>query len=248
MVAGMTGLADPTNPGQCPRLGSAMVNMQPTGRIDEISRRLASAYGTPDLGNVEDVFGELVYALLSTRTAPSNYQKAFAELRERFPRWSDLASASEHDVQSLLRPCGLHNRKAQAILAIARRVFTEQGLADLEHLLAMSTEDAEAYLTSLPGVGLKVAKCVCLYALKRSVFPLDTHNLRVLRRLGVVQDSATLHQATRFVEALIPSSLRHDLHVNLVVHGRQMCRSRPTCSKCVLRDMCPQPTCEEEHL
>ena len=218
-----------------------LLHMQLSKLIEEIHRRLAFVYGTPDLGNVDDVFGELLYALLSTRTAPANYHKAFSGLRKRFPRWSDLATTSERDVEPLLRRCGLHHRKAQAILAIARMVFIEEGLPDLEHLHDMPTGDAQAYLVSLPEVGLKVAKCVCLYALKRPVFPLDTHNLRVLKRLNVIQDGASLRQAVRFVESIVPPPLRHDIHVNLVVHGREVCRSRPACAQCILRDLCPYP-------
>ena len=50
----------------------------------------------------------------------------------------------------------------------------------------MSDEDAEAYLVSLPGVGIKTAKCVLMYSLRRAVLPVDTHVARVSRRLGLL--------------------------------------------------------------
>jgi|SRR5882724_9708099 len=38
---------------------------------------------------------------------------------------------------------------------------------------------------------------------------------------------------------LIPPNLRHGLHVNLVQHGRTICRSeRPLCDQCELRNFC----------
>lgn len=207
----------------------------------EVHYRLRDRYNTPDLGNVKDVFGEIVFVLLSTRTAPSNYRKAYAALRDRFPRWVDLAHADVDELSKLLEPCGLHNRKARAIVTIAKRVFLEEELKDLEHLRGMSTSEAEAYLTSLPEIGVKIAKCVCLYALDRPVFPVDAHNLRVLQRLDVVDEKVRAREGAYEVEALIPESIRHDLHVNLVAHGRETCRSIPACSTCVLLDVCPYP-------
>jgi endonuclease-3 len=216
-------------------LGESSVN----SHLNDIRSRLKGEYATPDLGNVEDVFGELVYALLSTRTSRVNYQRAFQSLRSAFPRWSDLAEANPFDVHDLLSPCGLHNRKSQAILAIGQRVFIEQGWSDLEHLRQEATCDVESYLTSLPEVGPKIAKCVCLYALNRPVFPVDVHNLRVLKRLGIVGGDVGLRQASALVEPLIPEEMRLDLHVNLIAHGRQICRPKPMCPICILRDLCP---------
>jgi endonuclease III len=205
----------------------------------EVHYRLRNRYNTPDLGNVTDVFGEIVFAMLSTKTAAKNYKRAFSSLQRKFPKWKELANADVEEVGVLLEPCGLHNRKAKAIIAIARRVFVEEGLKDLEHLKRASTAEAEAYLTTLPEVGIKIAKCVCLYALNRPVFPLDNHNLRVLQRLGIASVQLSAREGAYSIESLIPEEIRHDLHVNLVAHGREACKSIPQCSTCVLLDLCP---------
>ena len=31
----------------------------------------------------------------------------------------------------------------------------------------------------------------------------------------------------------------YELHVNLIRHGRQICRPKPRCGECALRRMCP---------
>jgi endonuclease III len=70
------------------------------------------------------------------------------------------------------------------------------------------TEEAEAYLTSLPGVGVKTAKCVLMCALDRPVLPVDTRVGRLTRRLelapGGLRDGK-LHTA---LEAVVPLALR----------------------------------------
>ena len=32
----------------------------------------------------------------------------------------------------------------------------------------------------------------------------------------------------------------YELHVNLIRHGREICRPRPRCELCALRRMCPE--------
>jgi endonuclease III len=48
----------------------------------------------------------------------------------------------------------------------------------------LSDDEAMDYLLSLPGVGVKTAKCVLMYSLGRAVLPIDIHVLRVAKRLG----------------------------------------------------------------
>src|SRR3990172_6550577 len=53
-------------------------------------------------------------------------------------------------------------------------------------LLSSLPNEVEDFLVSLPGVGLKSAKCVTMYSLGRRSFPVDTHVRRVLTRLCMV--------------------------------------------------------------
>ena len=184
---------------------------------------------------MEDVFGELAYALLSTRSAAANYQVAFSELKTRYPQWHGLAFAKPTNISAVIRRAGLANRKARALKAIARRVFVEESRVDLEFLRNSSTSDAYGYLRALPEVGPKVAKCVLLYALQRPVLPLDVHNRRVLERLGIAQPG----EDTDRVEQRVPAAIRFDLHVNLIAHGRNVCGPKPRCASCSLADLCP---------
>ena len=60
------------------------------------------------------------------------------------------------------------------------------GRPTLAPLKRLSDMEVEGVLLSLPGVGVKVARCVLLYSLRRDVFPVDTHCWRVTCRLGWV--------------------------------------------------------------
>jgi N-glycosylase/DNA lyase len=93
-----------------------------------------------------------------------------------FPSAERLAGASEEE----LRACALGYR-AKNLLATARRV--EVGAADLESWRNLPDDELRARLCELPGVGVKVANCVMLFAYERlRAFPIDVWIERVLRQ------------------------------------------------------------------
>src|SRR4051812_7869216 len=75
-----------------------------------ISRLLATAYGTPDLGNKHDPVDELVYIILARRTREGAYQSAYAKLKKRFRSWEDLAAAPTSQIEEVVRFSGLGSR------------------------------------------------------------------------------------------------------------------------------------------
>ena len=92
-----------------------------------------------------------------------------------FPSPGRLARTSE----SRLRKCGLGYR-AKNLLASAKRVAS--GEAALDSWSALSERQLREQLCELPGVGIKVANCVMLFAYERiAAFPIDVWIERVLR-------------------------------------------------------------------
>jgi len=92
-----------------------------------------------------------------------------------FPSPDALARATERE----LRKCGLGYR-AKNLLATAKHVAS--GEADLDSWRALSARQLRERLCKLPGVGMKVANCVMLFAYERiAAFPVDVWIERVLR-------------------------------------------------------------------
>jgi N-glycosylase/DNA lyase len=92
-----------------------------------------------------------------------------------FPSPDALARATERE----LRKCGLGYR-AKNLLATAKHVAS--GEADLDSWRALSERQLREQLRELPGVGMKVANCVMLFAYERiTAFPIDVWIERVLR-------------------------------------------------------------------
>lgn len=177
--------------------------------------------------------------VLSQHTSDVNTARAFAGLKERFPRWEDVVHAPARRVADSIRSGGLADQKAPRIHAILREVERREGSLSLERLRDLDDQEVEEYLCSLPGVGPKTAACVLVFSMGRAAFPIDTHVHRVTARLGWIPDNASADKAHALLKGAVPAELRYELHVQLITHGRTICRARmPRCSECVLFDLC----------
>lgn len=171
-------------------------------------------------------------------TSPS-YQRVFERLKAALPDWGLLTEVSVSKLKSLISDAGLSNQRAGRLKLIAGRLAHDFGEVSLTKLDSEDDETVKQYLMSLPGVGVKTAKCVMMYTMGRQVLPVDTHNARVAVRLGLVSDGSVL-AIDRDLATVVPPSLRFDFHVNAVAHGRATCRAlRPRCEDCVLSSLCP---------
>jgi endonuclease-3 len=105
----------------------------------------------------------------------------------------------------------------------------------------MPLPGAREYLTSFPGVGVKTANILLLFSFGMPAFPVDTHVLRVTKRLGLVPGTADLAKAALSLEPHVGTGDHGPLHLNLIRLGREVCRPRnPLCAECPLLAVCPE--------
>ncbi len=169
-----------------------------------------------------------------------NAERAYLALRGRFPTWGEVVAAQPSEVADVIRSGGLANTKAPRIQAILREIHDREGRFDLSALRSMDDHAVREYLSSLPGVGPKTAAVVMAFALRRDAIPVDTHVLRVSRRLGLVPQNASAERAHDLLADLVPDELKTPLHVGLIRLGREICRARrPRCEACPVFEFCP---------
>lgn len=217
------------------------------GVVERVDELLELAYRSADLGNLTDVLDETVYILLSLQTREAVYQRVFRDLKNAFPTWSDVVSARDGDLVEALRPAGFQVQRAGKLRALLEAVALEDerrgvgpvagGDLTLDFIRDWGELEAERFLRSLPGIGTKSARCIALYALSHDTFPVDTHVERIFNRLGLVDGAPKpVHDA---YQEIVPARIRKRLHVNLVHHGRAVCRSEnPKCDQCTLVSFC----------
>ena len=207
-------------------------------RTLEVHRRLARLFGTPRRTGHRDQVSELVSTILSQNTNDVNRDRAYDQLRTRFPTWEAVRDADVREVREAIRPAGLAETKAPRIQKALRYITETQGRLTLDFLRDMSVEEAKAWLTNLEGVGPKTAAIILLFSFGRPAFPVDTHIHRVARRLALIGERVSREQAHDILEELIPPKLYYPFHINMIRHGREICRPAPRCEVCPLRDLC----------
>ena len=205
-------------------------------RVRAIRDRLREMYGSRRNDPHGDPVHELVLTILSQNTNDNNRDVAYRRLRDRFDGWESIRDAPTEDVIEAIRPGGLANTKGPRIQNVLAQLGDEP---NLDWLRETPREEVVAYLTSLPGVGRKTAACVMIFALDRPEVPVDTHVHRVGGRLGLFPSSISLEGAHDEMLAVTEPADAFELHMNLIAHGRAICRPRPRCGRCALARMCP---------
>ena len=204
-------------------------------RVHAIRDRLRELYGSRRNDPHDDPVHELVLTILSQNTNDNNRDVAYRRLRDRFDDWVSIRDAPTAEVIEAIRPGGLANTKAPRIQNVLAQLGPEP---DLDWLRETPRAEVIDYLTSLPGVGRKTAACVMIFALDRPEVPVDTHVHRVGGRLGLFPPKISLEAAHDEMLAVTDPADAYEVHMNLIDHGRAICRPRPRCGECGLARMC----------
>ncbi len=223
-------------------------------RLRAIRRRLREYYGTPVPKPHRDPVAELVLTVLSQNTNDRNRDIAYSRLEERWSDWEQVRAAPVEQIEAAIAPGGISKIKSARIKQILDRVATDPLPAgadsrsrrqrareiDLDWIAVSPLEVSREYLCTLPGVARKTAACVLLFAYGLPDIPVDTHVGRVGTRLGIFREGASFEEMHDTVLRITPSELAHEVHVNLIRHGRRLCSARaPQCPDCPLREICP---------
>lgn len=194
-------------------------------------RRLSEAY--PDAHCELDFrtpWQLLVATILAAQSTDQQVNKLTGPLFTKYPSPAALAELSVEELEQLIKGVGLYHNKAKNILATCCIILDEYGgevPATLDELV------------KLPGVGRKTANVVLSNAYDLPAFAVDTHVLRVSRRLGLTEQN-TPDKVEADITALLPAEQWKDAHHWLIWHGRRTCHARkPACERCSLQDICP---------
>lgn len=196
-------------------------------------------YGRPVNHPHGHPIAELVRTILSQNTNDRNRDVAYERLRAALPTWVDVRDADVEVVEEAIRPGGLAPSKAPRIQHALRELPEEGGEPTLDWLADADRDVAIDFLVGIDGVGRKTAACVMIFALGRPEIPVDTHVYRVGGRLGLFPERASFELAHNEMLAITDPDDAYELHVNLITHGRRICRPKPRCEECGLRRMCP---------
>jgi endonuclease-3 len=203
--------------------------------LDELNR----VYGYPVWRDPLPAIDELVSTILSQNTNDVNRDRAFHNLRSRFPSWEAVMHAPEEEIIDAVRVAGLANQKGPRIKAVLQQIKVEVGSLDLSFLTDLPLEEARDWLLRFKGVGRKTSAIVLQFALNRPAFPVDTHIYRVSGRLGIRPAGMNVEKAHQLMEQLVEPADYYAGHLNLIRLGRETCHPRkPDCPNCPVLEYC----------
>ncbi len=174
---------------------------------------------------------ELVIAvMLSAQTTDTSVNKVTDVLFSKYPTLKELANAPLEDIEDIIHSIGLYKNKAKHVLEITNKLLDEYN--------GVLPSDKDV-LQTFPGVGNKTAGVIRAEIFKIPDLPVDTHILRISKRLKIVGPVATPYETEMKLKKLLPEDRWIKTHHQLIHFGRDICVARnPHCEKCKLCAFC----------
>ena len=170
----------------------------------------------------------LVATILSAQCTDERVNQVTPALFKRYPDAAALHKATPAELEPQIQSTGFFRAKSKALAGMAAAV------CERHHGRIPKTMDE---LTALPGVGRKTANVVLGHALGVPGLPVDRHVLRVSNRIGIARgdDPGIVEQQ---LCAAMPPDKWTKTSDTLIIHGRRICKPRPLCDQCAVRDDC----------
>ena len=198
----------------------------------EIIDRLKKEY--PEAGctlDYNEAWKLLVSVRLAAQCTDARVNVVVEKLYEKFPDVESLAQADPDAIEAIVKPCGLGHSKARDISACMKILWDQYG--------GKVPDDFDALL-QLPGVGRKSANLIMGDVFGKPAIVTDTHCIRLVNRMGLVDGVKEPKKVEMELWKLIPPDEGSDFCHRLVFHGRDVCtaRTKPHCERCCLSDIC----------
>jgi endonuclease-3 len=170
----------------------------------------------------------LVATILSAQCTDERVNQVTPALFKRYPNAAALANAAAAEIEPQIQSTGFFRSKSKSLSGMAHAVVERHG-GDIP-------ADMDA-LTRLPGVGRKTANVVLGHALGVPGLPVDRHVLRVANRIGIAkgEDPEIVEQQ---LCGAMPKEKWTVTSDTLILHGRRVCKPKPLCDKCAVREEC----------
>ncbi|MCY3986964.1 MAG: endonuclease III [Candidatus Dadabacteria bacterium] len=177
----------------------------------------------------ENALQLLVGSILSAQCTDKRVNMVTSGLFRKYPDLDAFSKASEEELQNDIRSTGFYRNKAKAIINCSRHImqkYSGQVPCEMEDLV------------KLPGVGRKTANVIIGNHFGKPGIIVDTHIMRLSRRLGLTKNSDPVKIEFDLREC-IPQKDWTFFSNSLGDHGRTVCKSRkPACSECGISGVC----------
>ncbi|PYR18859.1 MAG: endonuclease III [Acidobacteria bacterium] len=173
-------------------------------------------------------FQLLVATILSAQSTDARVNMVTPALFKRYRDARALSKATTAALERQIHSTGFFRAKSKALIGMAQALVKDHAGAVPASMEA---------LIELPGVGRKTANVVLGHALGVPGLPVDRHVLRVANRIGIAESDDPVVVEQQLCDA-VPAERWTRTSDTLILHGRRICRPKPLCDQCDVRDDC----------
>lgn len=175
----------------------------------------------------------LIATRLAAQCTDARVNMVTPALFERFKNAEDFANATYDEVAEYIKTCGLYKTKSKDLVELGKML-----VSDFDSKVPDTLEE----LIKLPGIGRKTANLVMGDIFKKPAVVVDTHCIRITRRLGL-HNEKDAKKIEFILRDLLPEEESNDFCHRIVLHGRAVCTARKAmCEKCPMSDFCRKKT------
>lgn len=171
----------------------------------------------------------LIATRLAAQCTDARVNMVTPALFERFNSAQDFADATYDEVAQYIKSCGLYKTKSRDLVELGKMLVSDYG-----GVVPNTLEE----LIKLPGIGRKTANLVMGDIFKKPAVVVDTHCIRITRRLGL-HNEKDAKKIEFILRDLLPQDESNDFCHRIVLHGRAVCTARKAmCDKCCMNEFC----------
>ena len=171
----------------------------------------------------------LVAVILSAQATDKGVNKVTPALFNVADTPEKMVALGEEKLKQYIKSIGLFNNKAKNIILMSK---------DLVEKYQGEVPDNLDDLVSLAGVGRKTANVILNVWYKKPALAVDTHVMRVSKRLDLSDKSTPLAIELDLIKVLPEKYIINANHW-LVLFGRYICKAqKPNCNSCPVAKLC----------
>lgn len=200
-------------------------------RALRIHRALVKAY--PDARiplNFSNPLELMIATILSAQCTDARVNEVTPGLFRKYRTAADWASVPAPTLEREIHATGFFRNKAKAI---------RESAEDIVNRFGGNVPRTLEELTSLRGLGRKSANVIIAHAYGGQGIIVDTHFIRLSRRLGLTAELDPVRIEFAVMD-LLPRKNWSEFSLMMTWHGRVTCSARkPACERCAVAKLCP---------
>jgi endonuclease-3 len=217
-----------------------MSTAEKSREAQKIVNVLKKKYSAPQRREALSVLEALVYAVLADGTTTAKADAAFQRLKDNYFDWNEVRVSALVELQDQLSNLPEPEQRASRLKGSLRFIFESTYGFDLEQLKKVPMKELSVRFEKMPGVSDYLLNRIIRDGLGGTAMPLDSAAIRVLTRLGIVNEKSTADALSASLSRQIPRAKSFEFCHLLSELAEDVClETEPRCKQCCLLGECP---------